>query len=408
VAYHASGTSEVIMKKILPILWVTLAVLAAAPPPLHGCTTAVISPGAAADGRPMLWKNRDTDFLNNKVLFVSESPYSYLALVNAEDRSGRWVYAGLNSAGFAIFNSVAYNLPETGGDMKDLEGMIMADALRRCASVDDFEAFLKENLGPSLGSLANFGVLDARGGAALFEVSNHAYKKITAADQPEKYLVNTNFARSGENGAGAGYLRFERASQLFRQAPLGQLSPSWILSRFSRDTGHALVRQPAFSQFREFSGKTPCWLASRDTIDRESTSAAVVVCGRKPGAADSLATFWVQLGEPLFTIAVPLWVESGSVPALLSEGRTAPLLLEAQRLKKLGRPYPEGDRREYLEITRLDNREKTGFLPALLKAEGEIFAMTAEFLKTPHPAAELAAFQEKMAGKAWEALRAAH
>ena len=78
----------------------------------HACTTAVISPGASAPGRPLLWKNRDTDFLNNKVIFVNESPFSYLALVNAEDRSGRWVYAGLNSAGFAIFNSVAYNLPE--------------------------------------------------------------------------------------------------------------------------------------------------------------------------------------------------------------------------------------------------------------------------------------------------------
>ena len=386
----------------------SLAVLAVVAPPARGCTTAVISPGAAADGRPLLWKNRDTDFLNNRVLFVSESPHSYLALVNAEDRSGRWVYAGLNSAGFAIFNSVAYNLPDASGEMKDLEGMIMADALRRCASVDDFESFLKESLGPSLGSLANFGVLDARGGAALFEVSNHAYKKFLAADFPEKYMINTNFARSGEEAAGAGYLRFERASRLFRALPTAGISHRQILGRVSRDTGHVLVAQPTFAQFRDFSAKNRGWLASRDTIDRDSTSAAVVIHGRQPGAANSLATLWVQLGEPLFSIAVPLWVEAGTVPAALGTGSKAPLLAESQRLKKLARPYAETDRREYLEFTRLDNREGGGFLPGLLKTENEILGLTGDFLKTPHSPQELVAFQEQMAAKALAALQAAH
>ncbi len=395
-------------KATMTILLLFLLLHASLPRHSCGCTTAVISPLAGSGGRPMLWKNRDTDFLNNKIIFVRESPYSYLALVNSDDRSGRWAYAGLNSAGFAIFNSVAYNLPESSGEMKDLEGMIMADALRRCASIDDFENYLKESLGPSLGSLANFGVLDAQGGAALFEVSNHAYKRFLAAEFPEKYLVNTNFARSGEPSSGAGYLRFERASMLFRALPAGGISHQELLGRISRDTGHALVLQPAFPHFREFSGEKSYWVASRDTIDRESTSAAVVVCGRAPGSDGSLATLWVQLGEPLFTIAIPLWVEAGTVPALLNEGRTAPLLLEAQRLKKLARPFPESDRREYLDATRLDNREKTGFLPALLEAEKEIFALTAEFLKTPHPAPELAAFQERMARKALAALQQAH
>jgi hypothetical protein len=31
----------------------------------------------------MLWKNRDTDNLSNKVVFVREAPFSYLALVDA-------------------------------------------------------------------------------------------------------------------------------------------------------------------------------------------------------------------------------------------------------------------------------------------------------------------------------------
>ena len=396
------------MKKILPVLIITLVLSSALSFPGHACTTAIINPGASSLGRPMLWKNRDTDFLNNKVIFVSESPFSYLALVNAEDRSGRWVYAGLNSAGFAIFNSVAYNLPEKSGEMKDMEGTIMADALRKCSSVADFEKYIQENLGPSLGSLANFGVLDAAGETALFEVSNRSYKKYLAADFAEKYLINTNFASSGEAQTGAGYLRFERASQLFREILPGQISHRQILSQFSRDTGHALVQQPEYSQFKTISGKKPFWIATRDTIDRESTSAAVVVCGRIPGQKNSLATLWIMLGEPLFTIAVPMWVEAGASAAPLAQGENAALYLESKRLKKMARPYPESDRREYLDITRLDNREGTGFLPRLLQTENEIFAMTDEFLKLSHTPTELAAFQEKMAAKALAALRAVH
>lgn len=396
------------MKKILPLLIIVSAFYGALSWPGHACTTAVISSAAASQGCPMLWKNRDTDFLDNKVIFVNETPFSYLALVNAGDRSGRWVYAGLNAAGFAIFNSVAFNLPEKSGELKDMEGTIMADALRQCSSVADFENYIEANLGPSLGSLANFGVLDASGATAIFEVSNHAYKKYLATDFPEKYIINTNFARSGEAGTGAGYLRFERASQLFRQVPPGRLSHRQILSEFSRDTGHALVLQPHSPLFKKISAKEPFWIATRDTISRESTSAAVVVCGRIAGCSDRPATLWVMLGEPLFTIAVPMWVEAGTAAAPLAQGEKAALCMEAQRLNKIARPYLEADRRSYLNVSRLDNREGTGFLPILLKCEKEIFDLTEEFLKTKRSATELASFQNRMAEKALAALQAIH
>ncbi len=396
------------MKRIFPLLIVAMALTCALSPSSHACTTAVISAAAANQGRPILWKNRDTDFLSNKVIFVAESPFSYLALVNAEDRSGRWVYAGLNSAGFAIFNSVAYNLPEKSGELKDMEGTIMADALRTCSSVADFEHYIQANLGPSLGSLANFGVLDAAGSTAIFEVSNHAYQKHLAADFPEKYIINTNFARSGEAGSGTGYLRFERASQLFSQIAPGRISYRRILNQISRDTGHVLVQQPAFPSFKNISGTKPFWIATRDTINRESTSAAVVVCGRIPGRDDSPATLWVMLGEPLFTIAVPMWVEAGAAAAPLARGESAALYLAATRLKKIARPFPEADRRAYLDVSRLDNREGTGFLPRLLDCEREIFDLTEEFLKVTRAPAELAAFQNRMAEKALVVLQGIH
>ena len=83
----------------------------------EGCTTAIIHSDAAGEGVPILWKNRDTGFLSNKVIYVNEMPFSYIGLVNAKETSGRWVYAGLNCEGFGIMNSVAYNLPKKTGEV---------------------------------------------------------------------------------------------------------------------------------------------------------------------------------------------------------------------------------------------------------------------------------------------------
>ena len=66
---------------------------------LNECSTVVSEGNGTVDGRPLLWKNRDTDQLNNKVVLVRERPYSYLALVDDDDSSGRTAWVGLNENG---------------------------------------------------------------------------------------------------------------------------------------------------------------------------------------------------------------------------------------------------------------------------------------------------------------------
>jgi hypothetical protein len=372
---------------------------------IEGCTTAIINGEASVDGAPMLWKNRDTDFLSNKVIYIDETPYDYVALVNARDTSGRWVYVGLNSEGFGIMNSVAYNLPKDKEEMQDLEGNIMADALRTCRTADDFEAYIKKNLGPSLGSWANFGVIDAQGNAVIFELHNNGYQKYDTSEAPEKYMINSNFSRSGKEGKGTGYLRFDRASYLFKQLQGQKVSHQYILREVSRDYGHTLLEYPGLKDLKNISGGKPVWVLTRDTINRSYTSAVAVICGKKPGDKNSLATFWVILGEPVASIAVPVWVESKRMPQALCKGETAPLYKESRRIQKMIRPFTEMDRKEYLEVTRIDNKEKTGYLPLVIKTEREIFKETAAFLETNPGAEELARFQSKMARKALETLR---
>lgn len=387
------------------LLFLLLTVVLTAGSDKEGCTTAIINGAASVDGAPMLWKNRDTGFLSNKVIYVDETPFCYLGIVNAEETSGRQVYAGLNSQGFGIMNSVAYNLPKDEKETNNLEGHIMADALRACGSVDDFEGYIKKNLGPALGSWANYGVIDAEGNAAIFEVYNNGYKKFDTMDTVEKYLINTNYARSGIEGKGDGYLRFNRATALFKGIPGKKVSHRYIFQKISRDFGHPLLEHPTLKELEKISVNEPVWVYSRDCINRPHSAAVIVINGKKPGDKDSIATLWVLLGEPVTSIAVPVWVEAKESPLPLCEGEAAPICGEAFRIKKIVRPYSERDKKNYMEVTRLVNREKKGFLPLLLQTEREIFEETARFLKSGHAAKELAVFQSKMAQKALQTLK---
>ena len=56
------------MIKHLFLIWGLLAALTAEP--VLACTSAVVSGKVTPDGRPLLWKNRDTDYLRNHVAYI--------------------------------------------------------------------------------------------------------------------------------------------------------------------------------------------------------------------------------------------------------------------------------------------------------------------------------------------------
>ncbi len=242
---------------LLALLAVAAGLAAVAARDAQECTTALFAGPSTADGRPILWKNRDTDKLSNKVVFVDERPYPYLGVVNADDPDGRMVWAGVNAAGFAIANSVAYNLPMKSGEQADLEGVVMADALRSCQTVACFEQYLSRSLGPDLGAQANFLVMDAQGGTAIFETHNHGFKRLDASAGPPHYLANTNFSRSGTTDQGAGYLRFERETALLEAAKPGSFTPAWVLQVAARDLGPPSPRAPAAGRLEEAPRRHP-------------------------------------------------------------------------------------------------------------------------------------------------------
>lgn len=117
-------------------------------------------------------------------------------------------------------NSAAYNLK--GDDtttLADREGLIMRQALAECATLMDFERLL-DGLPKPLGVEANFGVIDAQGGTAYYEVNNFKFTKYDVNDPaaaPYGYLIRTNYSCAGEENKGFGYIRYSTASELFQK-----------------------------------------------------------------------------------------------------------------------------------------------------------------------------------------------
>ena len=76
---------------------------------LSACTIGAASGRATADGRPMIWKTRDTIRKNNEVFYNDQYKYKFIGVVNAEE-SDPAIWQGVNEKGFAILNSQSSDL----------------------------------------------------------------------------------------------------------------------------------------------------------------------------------------------------------------------------------------------------------------------------------------------------------
>ena len=151
----------------IPRAMIAMAILLiVAMPDTRACTSAIITGKATADGRPLIWKHRDTGTEQNRMVFSDAGRFSYIGLVNSHDAEGKEVWAGTNNQGFSILNTASYNIQDKDDTTRvmDYEGIVMRMALERCATLTDFEHFL-DTLSRPLRVEANFAAIDALGGA---------------------------------------------------------------------------------------------------------------------------------------------------------------------------------------------------------------------------------------------------
>ena len=301
------------MKKIFSLsIALLLAFLTALPS--DACTSAIFTGKATPDGRPLLWKHRDTGELNNRIEFFPAGngrKYGFIGLVNSPVKDGE-VWTGTNEAGFSIMNTASYNLQGESADVEDQEGSVMYRALGSCRTLGDFEKMLDKMKRP-LGVEANFGVIDAEGGAAYYEVNNTSWTKIDVNDPkvaPEGFLVYTNHSYTGRKDKGMGYVRYNTANEIFHKAWIQgvEITPQWIFNNLSRSYYNSLLGID-LNKNPELAPEG--WFVDQDFIPRRSTSASIVVKGVKKGENPDLTVMWTILGYPPCGIAVPLFAAAG-------------------------------------------------------------------------------------------------
>ena len=353
----------------------------------EACTTAVISAKNSPSGKSMIWKLRDTDNLKNAMRYFEDGTYTYLGLVNSNDTLGEHVWGGSNSVGFAIMNSASFNVNENDTtELKDQEGVFMKLALQTCGSLEEFEELLESYPKPS-GQASHYGVIDANGGAAFYEVNNWTWTKFDANDQaiaPNGYVIRTNFSETGTPNVGFGFIRRETAEKVFAKAfQHNKLDYKTVLQRFSRCTYHPVFDVNYRVKFEKGENESP-FISSDDLITRHGSSSTIVVEGVKPGENPALTTIWTQVGFPHTTLSLPMWVEGGedfpSILALDKELENSPLNEVALEWKGKCYPMTRSDGYHYMKFDELINQDNTGIVQRIELVEKEIFDKTDEFL----------------------------
>ena len=368
------------------------------------CTSAIFTGKATPDGRPLLWKHRDTGELNNRIeFFPAENgrKYSFIGLVNSPMQDGE-VWIGTNEVGFSIMNTASYNLQNEEADFEDQEGVVMYEALGSCKTLKDFEKFLDKMKKPR-GVEANFGVIDAEGGAAYYEVNNTEWVKVDVNDPkiaPEGFLVYTNHSFTGRKDMGMGYVRYNTANEIFHQGWIkgADITPEWIFNNLSRSYRNSLLG----IDLRKNPELAPeGWFVDQDFIPRRSTSASIVVKGVKKGENPDLTVMWTVLGYPPCGIAIPLFAANGAEqPDYMCKSKESDNsamcdMALARRAKVF--PISRGNGKNYLNIA-----EALRYMECLSEIEKVNFKLMEEFMEKQYERNSLDVAAARKLGLNWK------
>lgn len=358
----------------------------------YGCTSIIVSGRVTPDGRPFIFKNRDTPDLNNCAVLVQGKRYKYIGIVAAADTLLASMWSGHNEAGFAIANTAAYNLnpkPANGaaqGDERD--GMLMREALETCATLHDFELMLDSiKAQGDIPSNSNFAVMDAQGGVAYYETGNKGYVKFDANDPttaPYGYIIRTNHGMTGDRSMDKGVERFMAMSEFATQAELtGTLDFELIIRHATRYLKHGLTHQNLYDIMPK-DEQTVTYVPFRDFIPRYSTASAQLIQGVLPGESPLHTVAWTIPGSTLTTVAIPLMItKNGKLPQTVTHDskKGAPLVQAGLLLKKRLFSLKRGSTADYLDLSKLINKEGTGILQKLAPIEDEIFSRACPLLE---------------------------
>lgn len=316
-----------------------------------GCTSLIASGKATVSGRPILWKHRDTSATNNYLYRVEADSlagrkYGFVGLFNGADSLAldeAWM--GMNDAGFAIMNTVAYNLPANDPAWIDREGFVMARALATCATVDDFAALL-DALPRPMGVRTDFGVIDAAGNGAYFETDDNGYTRYNLADAPDGVMIRTNYAYSGVPDTGMGYIRHRNVETLLAaEIATGSITPASLTDGISRSFYNSQLGYDALEA-------GDIWAVDQDFVPRHSSTATIAIEGILPGEEPAATMMWANVGYPPCSHTVPVTLTDipFEVGPNTPEGAYSPAGIEASQLMETVFPVRRGNGQKYINL----------------------------------------------------------
>ncbi len=334
-----------------------------------GCTVMIVAASSTEDGRPLLFKNRDSSSAYMVDVRVDQQEgYKFIGQYALRESTWEGPWSGFNEEGFCIANSLSYNY--SGAEYASMNSVILDRALRHCKTASDFETLI-DGLEKPVDVRANFAVIDALGNAAFYEVGPNGYTKYDVNDSlvaPEGFLVRTNYSLAGDQDRKVGEDRKMAAERFAKDAIMAnQLNGSYIIQNMPRYLIHSNGTVLYDVAPATWNDETPTDFDGY--IPRHSSTNAMLIQGVKAGESPLLTTCWSITGPPVTTVALPLFLTPHNL--LPEKAMNGWLSEKGQTLKAVIFPYQENTTK-VIDLSKLYNREETGIMQRILRIEAEI------------------------------------
>lgn len=320
------------------LLFISIVMVIITNKPALSCDVAVVSGNVTTDGKPILWKNFDcSSYWKQEIKYFpakNSTAGDYFFLYHNDDTmeaingSPFMPQSGANAAGFAASVAAVYEdlapLHESGNLNTDL----LQHAVEECATIADWENLLKTWPSSHYNHAisANYVVVDAHGGAALYECYTGKYTHGLMKIQYRKTDANTGevvdntgkvisaakadfpgfVTRTNLNNYvwyNSGVDRYLRAKRLLTDlAVKGRLNAQNLMQIVSKDVVGKQYQTGGDTKY----STTYC-------ISRNQTRSGTVFQGVPAGADPCQTVYWTALGEPSISVYVPNMIGAKSV-----------------------------------------------------------------------------------------------
>jgi len=341
------------------------------------CTSVIVSGKVTSDGRPCIFKNRDASNEDIVVVSVQGKRYHYIAVVTANDLTTRLVRSGFNEKGFSIINTYTKNQNGTSLDIGN-NNVILRRALESCVSTRDFERML-DSLPHPLKVNTNYGVMDAEGHVAYYEVGNYKYVKYDVNDPkvaPNGYLVRSNFAFSGDRKKDVGVVRYKALdTYMSNLRKKGKINHEDIIRGASRFLVHGETGAD-LNEMMPGNNHKPVYVSIKDYITNRLTTNSQLIQGVKKGEDPLHTVGWTICGSPMTTVCIPVWImPNHRVPRIMSRNASKRASICDAGLKLKKRLFPNEKKRgkSDINLAQLINKKGNGILQQITSIETEIF-----------------------------------